>query len=107
MYVTDEIKMSVFSTRELATAFWAGIILVAVGIAMVTNKNKEELYRSSKMLLRPEAKDAMGNISLVHRRNHVPVFKAANMEKYIFKRYYCLDTFFGADYLHERSCWRS
>lgn len=38
MYVTDEIKMSVFSTRELATAFWAGIILVAVGIAMVTNK---------------------------------------------------------------------
>lgn len=38
MYVTDEIKMSVFSTRELATAFWAGIILVAVGMAIVTNK---------------------------------------------------------------------
>ena len=52
------------------------------------------------MLLRPETKDAMGNISLVHRSNHVPVFKAANMGKYIFKRYYCLDTFFGVDYLH-------
>ena len=30
--------MSVFSTRELAMAFWIGIILVVVGIAIVTNK---------------------------------------------------------------------
>lgn len=30
--------MNLFSTRELATAFWTGIILVAVGIAIVTNK---------------------------------------------------------------------
>ena len=36
--------MSVFSTRELATAFWAGIILVAVGIAMVTNKKARKSF---------------------------------------------------------------
>ncbi|MFR8284017.1 MAG: hypothetical protein ACLU9R_09230 [Faecalibacterium sp.] len=30
--------MDIFSTRELATAFWVGAILIAVGIAIVTNK---------------------------------------------------------------------
>lgn len=30
--------MDIFSTRELATAFWVGAILIAVGMAMVTNK---------------------------------------------------------------------
>lgn len=30
--------MDVFSTRELATAFWVGAILIAVGMAIVTNK---------------------------------------------------------------------
>ena len=31
-------KMDIFSTRELATAFWVGAILIAVGMAIVTNK---------------------------------------------------------------------
>lgn len=30
--------MDIFSTRELATAFWIGAILIAVGMAIVTNK---------------------------------------------------------------------
>ena len=30
--------MNIFSTRELATAFWGGAILIAVGMAIVTNK---------------------------------------------------------------------
>ena len=30
--------MDIFSTRELATAFWGGAILIAVGMAIVTNK---------------------------------------------------------------------
>lgn len=30
--------MDIFSTRELATAFWIGVILIAVGVAIVTNK---------------------------------------------------------------------
>lgn len=30
--------MNLFSTRELAAAFWTGVILAAVGIAIVTNK---------------------------------------------------------------------
>lgn len=30
--------MNIFSTRELATAFWVGAILIAVGMAIVTNK---------------------------------------------------------------------
>lgn len=30
--------MDIFSTRELATAFWVGAILIAVGMAIVTNK---------------------------------------------------------------------
>ncbi len=58
------------------------------------------------MLLQQEAKEIMGNIFLVHRNNHADVFKASNMEKYIFKRYYSLDVFFGTDYLHKCSCRR-
>lgn len=46
------------------------------------------------MLLRPEDKDAVGNIFLVYRDNYILVFKIANMGKYIFKRYYYLDAFF-------------
>lgn len=30
--------MDIFSTRELATAFWVGAILIAVGMSIVTNK---------------------------------------------------------------------
>ena len=30
--------MDIYSTRELATAFWVGAILIAVGMAIVTNK---------------------------------------------------------------------
>ena len=30
--------MDIFSTRELATAFWVSVILIAVGMAIVTNK---------------------------------------------------------------------
>ena len=30
--------MDIFSTRELATAFWVGAILIALGMAIVTNK---------------------------------------------------------------------
>ena len=30
--------MDIFSTRELATAFWVGALLIAVGMAIVTNK---------------------------------------------------------------------
>ena len=30
--------MDIFSTRELATAFWIGVILIAVGVTIVTNK---------------------------------------------------------------------
>lgn len=59
------------------------------------------------MLLQQETKEIMGNISLVHRNNHVDVFKVSNMEKYIFKRYYSLDAFFWIDYLYECSRWRS
>lgn len=47
------------------------------------------------MFLRPEDKDAVGNISLVYRDNYILVFKIANMGKYIFKRYYYLDVFSG------------
>lgn len=36
--------MSAFSTRELATAFWTGIILVAVGMAIVTNKKARKSF---------------------------------------------------------------
>lgn len=36
--------MDIFSTRELATAFWTGIILVAVGMAIVTNKNARKSF---------------------------------------------------------------
>ena len=58
------------------------------------------------MFLRTEDKDAVGNISLVYRDNYILVFKIANMGKYIFKRYYYLDVFFGIDYLYECSCRR-
>lgn len=37
---------------------------------------------------------------------NILVFKIANMGKYIFKRYYYLDGFFGTDYLHKCSCRR-
>ena len=33
--------MDIFSTRELATAFWVGAILIAVGMAIVTNKKRQ------------------------------------------------------------------
>lgn len=36
--------MNLFSTRELATAFWTGIILVAVGMAIVTNKKARKSF---------------------------------------------------------------
>lgn len=36
--------MNIFSTRELATAFWTGIILVAVGMAIVTNKKARKSF---------------------------------------------------------------
>ena len=36
--------MDFFSTRELATAFWTGIILVAVGMAIVTNKKARKSF---------------------------------------------------------------
>ena len=36
--------MDIFSTRELATAFWTGIILVAVGMAIVTNKKERKSF---------------------------------------------------------------
>lgn len=47
------------------------------------------------MFLRPEDKDAVGNIFLVYQDNYILVFKIANMGKYIFKRYYYLDVFSG------------
>lgn len=37
-------KWIFFSTRELATAFWTGIILVAVGMAIVTNKKARKSF---------------------------------------------------------------
>lgn len=37
------------------------------------------------MFLRPEAKDAVGNISLVYRDNYILVFKIANMESIYLK----------------------
>lgn len=40
----NERNMSAFSTRELATAFWTGIILVAVGMAIVTNKKARKSF---------------------------------------------------------------
>lgn len=36
--------MDIFSTRELAMAFWTGIILVAVGMAIVTNKKARKSF---------------------------------------------------------------
>ena len=36
--------MNIFSTRELATAFWTGILLVAVGMAIVTNKKARKSF---------------------------------------------------------------
>ena len=36
--------MDIFSTRELATAFWTGIILVAVGMTIVTNKKARKSF---------------------------------------------------------------
>ena len=36
--------MDIFSTRELATAFWTGIIMVAVGMAIVTNKKARKSF---------------------------------------------------------------
>ena len=36
--------MNIFSTRELATAFWTGIILLAVGMAIVTNKKARKSF---------------------------------------------------------------
>lgn len=36
--------MDIFSTRELATAFWTRIILVAVGMAIVTNKKARKSF---------------------------------------------------------------
>ena len=36
--------MDIFSTRELATAFWTGIILAAVGMAIVTNKKARKSF---------------------------------------------------------------
>ena len=36
--------MDIFSTRELATAVWTGIILVAVGMAIVTNKKARKSF---------------------------------------------------------------
>lgn len=92
--------MDIFSTRELATAFWVGAILIAVGMAIVTNKKiRQGFIGVLEMLLQQEAKEIMGNIFLVHRNNHADVFKVSNMEKYIFKRYYSLDAFFWTDYL--------
>lgn len=36
--------MNLFSTRELAAAFWTGVILVAVGMAIVTNKKARKSF---------------------------------------------------------------
>lgn len=36
--------MDIFSTRELAMAFWTGIILVAVGMTIVTNKKARKSF---------------------------------------------------------------
>lgn len=36
--------MDIFSTRELATAFWVGAILIAVGMAIVTNKKIRQWF---------------------------------------------------------------
>lgn len=36
--------MDIFSTRELATAFWVGAILIAVGMAIVTNKKIRQVF---------------------------------------------------------------
>lgn len=44
LYGWNERNMSAFSTRELATAFWTGIILVAVGMAIVTNKKARKSF---------------------------------------------------------------
>ena len=99
--------MDIFSTRELATAFWVGAILIAVGMAIVTNKKIRQGFIGVLKCFLQEAKEIMGNIFLVHRNNHADVFKVSNMEKYIFKRYYSLDAFFWIDYLYECSRWRS
>lgn len=40
--------MDIFSTRELATAFWVGAILIAVGMAIVTNNNSDYLQKARK-----------------------------------------------------------
>ena len=47
------------------------------------------------MLLRPEDKDAVGNIFLVYRDNYILVFKIANMGKYIFKKILLFGRFFS------------
>ena len=44
LYGWNERNMSAVSTRELATAFWTGIILVAVGMAIVTNKKARKSF---------------------------------------------------------------
>lgn len=44
LYGWNKRNMSAFSTRELATAFWTGIILVAVGMAIVTNKKARKSF---------------------------------------------------------------
>lgn len=44
LYGWNERNVSAFSTRELATAFWTGIILVAVGMAIVTNKKARKSF---------------------------------------------------------------
>lgn len=44
LYGWNERNMSAFSTRELATTFWTGIILVAVGMAIVTNKKARKSF---------------------------------------------------------------
>ena len=44
LYGWNERNMCAFSTRELATAFWTGIILVAVGMAIVTNKKARKSF---------------------------------------------------------------
>ena len=56
------------------------------------------------MLLRPEDKDAVGNIFLVYRDNYILVFKIANMGKYIFKRYYIMVDYSGNNNINTYEC---
>ena len=93
--------MNLFSTRELAAAFWTGVILAAVGIAIVTNKKiRKDFIEVLKGVFDRKLRK-LWEIYLLY----IGIITFLFSRLPIWENIYLKDTFFRANYLHERSFW--